>query len=256
MQIKYLSTFLALVGGTFAIYRFAEGYSNEGHSQHALTYQDSFSPDQPSTLFSKPFYIIAHRVLTTRGVRNAVEDGANTIEIDVTPQGDKGWAAEHPGIAGSKGDPLRDLFKTVVEQVRGGREITFVWLDIKDAGLCHHIADRVCSVLRLQDLLREYLKPHRVKVLYGVSEWVPGSIVALGESIDHNEAVGIDCAVGGALTGSLDSAIQLFFDVQEIKGSRFQRSSGSSHVVCQTSLLPLRRSQTCRRPCSKELLAR
>jgi hypothetical protein len=223
MQIKSLSTFLALVGSTFARYRFAEDYSNEGHSRHALTYQDSFGPDQPSTLFPEPFYIISHRLLTTKGVRNAVEDGANTIEIDVTPQGDKGWAAEHPGIAGSKGDPLRDLFKTVVDQVPGGREITFVWLDIKDAGLCHHIADRVCSVLGLQDLLREYLKPHRVKVLYGVSEWAPGSIAALGESIDHNEAVGIDCEVGGALTGSLDSAVQLLFDVQRNQRVEIQK---------------------------------
>ncbi|KAJ8119350.1 hypothetical protein ONZ43_g3681 [Nemania bipapillata] len=143
----------------------------------------------------QPFYIISHRTLTVGGVVAAVNDGANAMEIDARAYAG-GWRADHDGIPFlSSGDSMRKMFEAIAAERRAGKVITFVWLDIKNADECPPI-ERSCSVLGLQDLARELLEPVGVRVLYGISKSSSAPIKLLGQSLNSNEALGIDCEAG------------------------------------------------------------
>ncbi|KAI3391372.1 hypothetical protein diail_7481 [Diaporthe ilicicola] len=72
---------------------------------------------------AKPFYAIAHRVLTVQGVQAAFSHGANAVEIDFQP-----WTK-----SGCAGGTARDVLQAVADQRRAGKPVAFVWFDNKNA---------------------------------------------------------------------------------------------------------------------------
>lgn len=115
----------------------------------------------------QPIYVIAHRVLTTQGVRDALSHGANAIEIDMYAW-KSGWWADHDGLAKSGNTTAKDMFIEIANQRRAGKPVTFVWLDIKNQDWCDPNSSkwRYCSVAGLRDLARDHLEPAGVRVLF------------------------------------------------------------------------------------------
>lgn len=116
----------------------------------------------------RPLYAIAHRVLTVQGVKDALGQGANALEIDVTAW-PSGWWADHHGSATSAGDTVEKMFQAIAEQRRARGNIIFVWLDIKNPNRCdpEDLKVRHCSMVALQEQARRILEPADVRVLYG-----------------------------------------------------------------------------------------
>lgn len=120
----------------------------------------------PPGSIPKPLYAIAHRVLTSKGVKDALEMGANAIEIDMQPWKRSGWWADHDGLAASAGDKAKDIFATIASERKKGKSVGFVWLDIKGPDHCSPDHPR-CSFAVLRNLAREILEPEGIHVLYG-----------------------------------------------------------------------------------------
>lgn len=116
----------------------------------------------------RPFYAIAHRVLTIQGLKDALSQGANAVEVDVTAW-PSGWLADHDGTATSAGDTVENMFKAIAAQRRAGENIIFVWLDIKNPNRCDPKDPKVeqCSMIALEEQARRILEPTDVRVLYG-----------------------------------------------------------------------------------------
>ncbi|MFM9368468.1 phospholipase [Streptomyces sp. Da 82-17] len=116
----------------------------------------------------RPTWAIAHRVLTAEGVSAALRDGANALEIDATAW-KEGWWADHDGTLTSYGDPMADMFDQVAKEHRAGRQVSFVWLDMKNPDWCESSDPerKQCSAAALRDLARNKLESHGIRVLYG-----------------------------------------------------------------------------------------
>ncbi|WP_187370014.1 phospholipase [Streptomyces boluensis] len=116
----------------------------------------------------RPTWAIAHRVLTTEGVTAALGDGANALEIDATAW-KEGWWADHDGTLTSYGDTMADMFDRVAKEHRTGRQVSFVWLDMKNPDWCdsRDPEKEQCSAVALRDLARSKLESQGIRVLYG-----------------------------------------------------------------------------------------
>ncbi|KAL8772654.1 MAG: hypothetical protein Q9209_002315 [Squamulea sp. 1 TL-2023] len=142
----------------------------------------------------RPVYLIAHRVLTSRGVDHALRNGANAIEMDMTAF-KEGWWADHDHVENSWGDSAEDLFNKIAKERRYGNSITFVWLDIKnpDEYDPNDPERQHSSVRGLQDLARHILQPVGVRVLYG---YVLGAnsktYPFIRDRLNSNEAINLD----------------------------------------------------------------
>ena len=152
------------------------------------------SPKQAECPESRPFYMIAHRILRKKSLEDALKHGANALEIDMTAW-DEGWWADHDGDLDVRGDPARDLFENIVEEQQAGNAITFVWLDIKnpDQYDSEDPNTRHSSVAGLRDLARELLQPAGIRVLYGyILSANSKTYPSIRDGLNGNEAINLD----------------------------------------------------------------
>ncbi|CAH0056154.1 unnamed protein product [Clonostachys solani] len=144
---------------------------------------------------SRPFYAIAHRVLSSYGVEAAVQHGANALEIDMTAW-KQGWWADHDGHLTSYGDKAEDLFKVIRRLRERGETIIFVWLDLKNPDWCDPDDPkwRLCSIDALRDLARSILEPVGVQVLFGFYENQVGgkAFRRVRDGLNAREAIDIE----------------------------------------------------------------
>ncbi|MER5968194.1 phospholipase [Streptomyces sp. NPDC002055] len=153
--------------------------------------EDKPSETAPRTAEQRPTWAIAHRVLTTGGVTTALKNGANALEMDATAWR-KGWWADHDGTLTSYGDTMSAMFDRVAKEHDSGRQVSFVWLDMKNPDWCDSNDPewRHCSVAGLRDLARKKLESRGIRVLYGFygTEGGSGWKTALGD-LNSKEAV-------------------------------------------------------------------
>ncbi|KAL8765860.1 MAG: hypothetical protein Q9203_006271 [Teloschistes exilis] len=153
---------------------------------------------------ARPFYVIAHRVLTSGEIDDALRDGANAVEIDMTAY-KEGWWADHDHAANSWGDSALDIFHHIAQERQNGKSITFFWLDIKSPDWCDPDDPKWqhCSVGGLRDLARQILQPVGVRVLYG---YILGAnsktYTFIRDGLNSNEAIKLD-AVGTGKFGKV-----------------------------------------------------
>ncbi|KAB8074635.1 hypothetical protein BDV29DRAFT_156403 [Aspergillus leporis] len=95
----------------------------------------------------RPIYAIAHMVLRPEAVTAALSHGANAIEVDLIAW--KEWWADHDGGDDSAGSTARELFIFIAEQRKSGKDITYIWLDIKNPDECPK--GKACSIQALRD---------------------------------------------------------------------------------------------------------
>ncbi|KAF2814391.1 uncharacterized protein BDZ99DRAFT_460047 [Mytilinidion resinicola] len=142
---------------------------------------------------TRPVYAIAHRVLMTTGIWDALNDGANALEIDMMPN-KNGWNAQHDGAAG-RGDTADLMFKTIAEARSQGRTVTFVWLDLKSPDWClleHGPKWKHCTIQALRDLAAKYLEPVGVKVLYGFYNGKEKALASIAPNLKSFEAINMN----------------------------------------------------------------
>ncbi|KAI4246293.1 MAG: hypothetical protein L6R40_001961 [Gallowayella cf. fulva] len=142
----------------------------------------------------RPFYLIAHRVLTSKGIDDALKNGANAVEIDMNAY-EQGWWADHDRAANSWGDSAKDIFNKIASERRNGKIITFVWLDIKNPDWCDPNDPKWqhCSVGGLRDLARQILQPAGVRVLYGyIFNANSKTYPFIRDGLNSNEAINLD----------------------------------------------------------------
>ncbi|KAI4110013.1 MAG: hypothetical protein L6R37_000146 [Teloschistes peruensis] len=143
---------------------------------------------------ARPFYVIAHRVLMSGGIDDALRDGANAVEIDMTAY-KEGWWADHDHAANSWGDSALDIFHHIAQERQNGKSITFVWLDIKNPDWCDTNDPKWqhCSVGGLRDLARQILQPVGVRVLYGYILGANSKTYPfIRDGLNSNEAINLD----------------------------------------------------------------
>lgn len=143
----------------------------------------------------RPLYTIAHQVLTIQGVDDALAQGANAVEIDVTT-GQSGWWADHDRSGESAGDSVEEMFQAIANRRVAGANIVFVWLDINHSNDCDpgDPTMEYCAITALQEQARRILEPADVRVLYGFYH-----SAAYGVGYDYicghlngNEAINLD----------------------------------------------------------------
>ncbi|PHH90360.1 hypothetical protein CDD83_3883 [Cordyceps sp. RAO-2017] len=144
----------------------------------------------------RPFYAIAHRVLMCYGVRDALWHGANALEIDVQPWKDR-WYADHDGTLTSKGDSVEAMFRTAAAERRAGKNLVFVWLDIKNPDWCDRNW-RTCNIEALRNLARRILQPAGIRVLYGFYNPHGRAFDIIRGSLNKYEALSLDDNAGYA----------------------------------------------------------
>ncbi|KAL8807894.1 MAG: hypothetical protein Q9200_004481 [Gallowayella weberi] len=168
--------------------------NQNGFTESIIARSSKPDPPPPRAVKARPFYLIAHHVLTSTGIEDAVHNGANAVEIDMTAY-EEGWWADHDHGANSWGDSAKDIFNKIANERRNGKTITFVWLDIKNPDWCDPNDPKWqhCSVGGLRDLARQILQPAGVRVLYGyVFKASSKTYPFIRDGLNSNEAINLD----------------------------------------------------------------
>ena len=134
----------------------------------------------------RPIWMIAHKCLTKQGVDDAITNGANAVEMDLTAY-KEGWWAQHTGEPWF--DPIRDLFDHIAAKKDGGANIQWVWLDIKTPDA---FSDGFGSIQGLQKLVREHLLPHGVTALYGFAVGSGNALDYIKKTLSSAEGINYD----------------------------------------------------------------
>ena len=160
------------------------------------TYETNRGGDGNTTA-PRPFYVIAHRVLTSQGVRDAIAHGANAMEMDMTAWKKTGWFADHDGTLISAGDSAHEIFLAIAAERQAGKTMTVVWLDIKNPDYCDpdDLKWRHCSIDGLRDLTRGILEPWGVRVLYGFYNPESKAFGRIRNDLNANEAINLNGGV-------------------------------------------------------------
>ncbi|PHM74963.1 phospholipase [Xenorhabdus kozodoii] len=137
---------------------------------------------------NKPFYVIAHRVLTEESVKAAIAHGANALEIDCTAWS-KGWWADHDGLPTSAGDKAEDIFNSIIKHDKN-KQICFIWLDIKNPDY-NSDPSHIASIEMLRDLARNILEVNGIKVLFGLTSYKRAWCV-LTKELNDSEVVSVN----------------------------------------------------------------
>lgn len=172
----------------------------------------------------RPFYIIAHRVLRVKGIDDALRNGANAFEIDMSAY-EEGWWADHDHTTNSWGDSAADIFHKIATERQNGKSVTFVWLDIKSPDWCdpNDPEWQHCSVGGLRDLARQILQPAGVRVLYGYILGANSKTYPfIRDGLNSNEAINLD--------GNPKQALQRFENGGPVDKSRRVSSYGDDEL--------------------------
>lgn len=166
--------------------------------QVALSVQEP-SETNPSkvTIPPRPIYAIAHRVLSVQGVKDAIANGANALETDMRAWHDEsgdGWWADHDGVVANRSATASELFEAIAEQRIAGKNVTFVWFDLKNPDYCnlYDPAHVNCSIVALQDLARKILHPAGVRVMFDFSGTIGKAYSHICESANAYESIGVE----------------------------------------------------------------
>lgn len=188
--LKYL---LVLVFGYLCASAFTP-FPNEQTVLSGLPQIQDETNNGGGNMTSEPFYMIAHRVHTVQGIRDSLSHGANALEMDMYAWKD-GWYADHDGTSITRGDSARTIFEAIASERQAGHTINFVWFDIKTPDRCiDSPSKRYCAVEGLQDLSREILEPHGVRVQFGFYNTRGRAYHAIAKSINANEALNLNGA--------------------------------------------------------------
>ncbi|POR34961.1 Phospholipase D [Tolypocladium paradoxum] len=140
----------------------------------------------------RPFYAIAHRCNMDYSIKDAIRNGANAFEIDMTAWS-TGWFADHGGTLATKGDDAEKIFRTIADERLAGRNVIFVWLDLKNPDWGDG-SNPTTSIEGLRDLARKFLEPIGVRVLYGFYSYQIDrrayNVISAG--LNDNEAINFD----------------------------------------------------------------
>lgn len=193
---------------------------NDTLAQHTADVDNTRVP----TNTSRPFYAIAHRVLTVQGVKDALSNGANAMEIDAMATSSTGWMADHDVASTSAGDTMKELFTAIARERFLGENIIFVWLDIKNPDQCDpdKVLTRHCSIIGLRTLARQILEPAGIQVLYGFSWAYYKGYSLIANDLNSNEAINLD--------GDGQQLTELFESLGPLRVSKRVMSYGDNYL--------------------------
>lgn len=166
--------------------------------QVALSVQEVLETNPSKVIApSLPIYAIAHRVLSVQGVKDAISNGANALETDLRAWHDKsgdGWWADHDGVIANRSATASELFEAIAEQRIAGKNVTFVWFDLKNPDYCK-LDDPAyvnCSIIALQNLARKILHPAGVRVMFDFSGTIGKAYNQICENANSYESIGVE----------------------------------------------------------------
>ncbi|KAL8794723.1 MAG: hypothetical protein Q9195_002677 [Heterodermia aff. obscurata] len=203
---------LLIVANTFPATVLAAAVSDQNIDQGVLQPEETndFLPNGSCTVDTvetnvvspRPFYVIGHRVLEKQAVYDAINNGANALEIDMTAQL-AGWWADHDGNLFSRGDTAQTMFETIAALRDAGKPISFVWLDIKnpDAYSPFVPGHKKGSINALRNLARQILQPRGIRVLYGFSNSKSYAYRSLQGKLNSYEAINLNGETQEVLQG-------------------------------------------------------
>lgn len=213
-RFVFFCSIVTFISNTFSAIVLPHDADTQAVDQHVLSSLVDEATDaynQSSLPIKRNIYAIAHRVLTVQGITDAINDGANALEIDVTswwrnqPEAPC-WYADNNSPSGPKiGDSIETIFKTIARQRQLGKTVTFVWLDVKNPDYCdvdNPTYQETCAISALQILARKYLVSESVQVLYGFDKAGYKGYKFINDHLGTGEGISLD--------GKTDDVLQQF----------------------------------------------
>lgn len=185
----------------------------------------------------KPIFSIAHKILTVAQLEDALYDGANAIEVDLTAwrEGDKGkgdkgaeasmWWMDHNGDGIEFGDPADVLLEAIGEKAGGQDGISFVMFDIKTPNHCEP-DEEGCGMETLVKMARDFVTSKGIRVVYGIT--TPDDASGTGfEYITQN----LDDDTAVRITGKTEDVLDAYEDYgQDIPESKRIIDYGNAYL--------------------------